>query len=152
MFSFLATPLFRKLLIVSVFCAVGFYVGYSWRTSRIQQLRKDKNIASGKFQSLSKSYSSLKVVNDTLLNVVINLAKQERIKVDNYITDTKLKDGSELNFIPKTHAKLTTNNLEPYQLKQLETPLPTTTNTPPIQPSKPKKDTWLRRLFTRRKI
>jgi len=154
MLSLFTNPIFKKFLSLFITIGIGFYIGYSLRNDQIKNLRKDKNFAKGQYQQLTASYQQLKEVTDTLQNTIIHLAVQERIQVDNYITDTKVKDGSQLNFVPKTRASLSV-----IKTKQTEVvPLITLPTTPTGQPTAPtpkkeeKKRNLLRRIFTRKKL
>jgi len=153
MLSILSNPLFRKAITFIIAIGIGFYFGYSLRNDQIKSLRKDKNFARGEVKQLTRSNSQLKVTNDTLQNVIIHLAIQERIQVDNYISDTKVKDGSQLNFVPKTRANLSvvkTNTVDVVPLVALPT-TPTGQPTVPT-PTEEKKKNFFGRLFSRRRI
>jgi hypothetical protein len=153
MLSMLSNPIFRKILTALICCGIGFYIGFGLKADQLKNQRKQKNIVIGKLEVVSSSFNRLQTTNDTLLSVIINLAKQERIKVDNHITDTKVKDGSQLNFVPKTRAKLTVTKLKTIDvvptLTRLEPTMPTTPTIPTI-PTEEKKRSWIRRLFTRK--
>jgi len=152
MLTILSNPLLRKALTGVIAIAIGFYIGYSLRNDQIKTLRKDTNFAKGQFQQLKVSYSHLAATTDTLQNVIIQLAIQERIQTTNYITDTKVKDGSSLIFVPKTRANLSvikTNIVDVVPLVNV----PTVTNTQPTLPmpkEKEKQPNWWRRNFGRK--
>lgn len=154
MLSILTSPIFRKILTAIIAVGIGFYIGYSLRNDQIKKLRKNNNITTGINKQLTTNNKELRVTNDTLLAGLMSIAKQERIKVDNYITDTKVKDGSQLNFVPKTQATLSVIKSK----RTVEIPVITLPTAPTAQPTAPtpikedKKPNWLRRLFTRRKI
>jgi len=153
MVSILSNPIFRKILTAVVTIGIGFYFGYSLRNDQIKDLRKDKYFAKGQYQQLNTNYQQLKQTKDTLQKVIIQLAKEERIQVDNYITDTKVKDGSQLNFIPKTRANLSvieTKNT-PIAPFVIQPTIPTEQPTVPTPKKERKKGFWSR-LFSRRKL
>ncbi len=154
MLTILSNPIFRKIITALIIGGIGFYGGFTLKQQQLQQQRKQKNIAIGKYEQLTTHYQQLRIVADTLQNVVITLAKQERISVVNHIQDTKVKDGSTLSFVPKTHAILTA-----LKLSKKATIVPPTILKPytpgpilPIPQKEEKKRNWIRRVFTRKKI
>ncbi len=153
MLTILTNPIFRKIITSLIIGGIGFYGGFTLKQKQLQQQRKQKNIAIGKYEQLTVHYQQLRTVADTLQNVVIMLAKQERINVVNYVQNTKVKDGSTLNFVPKTHATLTalkiskTATLIPQNVFKPSAPVPILPE--PIK--KEKKRSWIRRVFTRKK-
>ena len=152
MLSILTSPILRKLLTAIITIGIGFSIGYSLRNDQIKSLRKDKNFAKGQFQQLTSSYEQLQTVTDTLQNTIIHLAVQERIQTTNYISDTKVKDGSTLSFVPKTRANLSvvkTNIIDVIPLVSV----PTITNNKqqlPTPKEKEKQSSWWRRNFGRK--
>jgi len=153
MLSLFTSPIFRKFLSAIITIGIGFYIGYSLRNDQIKKLRAAVNFTKGENKQLTTNNKELRVTNDTLLAVVIELAKQERIQVDNYISDTKVKDGSQLNFVPKTRANLSvvkTNTVDVIPLVTLPT---TPTNQPTLPTPKEEKDkNFFGRLFSRKRI
>jgi len=154
MLSLLTSPIFKKFLSLFITIGIGFYIGYSLKADQLKEERKDKNILRGVNKQLTINNKQLRVTNDTLLAGLMDIAKQERIQVDNYITDTKVKDGSQLNFVPKTRANLSVIEAKKTNVIPVIT-LPTIPTGQPIVPKPIKeeeKPNWLRRIFTRRKI
>jgi|GEM_PF-1940875 len=154
MLSILTSPIFKKVLSLFITIGIGFYIGFSLKADQLKEERKDKNILRGVNKQLTINNKQLRVTNDTLLAGLMDIAKQERIQVDNYITDTKVKDGSQLNFVPKTRANLSvvkTNTVDVIPIITVPT-TPTGQPTAPTPKKEDKKPNWLRRLFTRRKI
>jgi hypothetical protein len=154
MLSLFTNPLFRKAITALICCGLGFYIGFGLKADQLKNQRKQKNIVIGKLEVVSGSFNRLQTTNDTLLSVIIELAKQERIKVDNHITDTKVKDGSQLNFVPKTRAKLSVTKTNTKSIVPVITKptAPTEQPTAPTEESNTKKPSWIRRLFTRKKV
>jgi len=154
MFSIFTSPIFRKAVTIIIAIGIGFYIGYSLRNDQIKKLKAANNFTKGENKQLTTNNKELRVTNDTLLAVVISLAKQERIQVDNYISDTKVKDGSQLNFVPKTRANLSvvkTNTVDVIPLVTLPT-TPTDQPTLPTPKEEEKKKNFFGRLFSRRRI
>ncbi|PHS04362.1 MAG: hypothetical protein COA88_13600 [Kordia sp.] len=153
MLSILSTPLFRKILSAIITIGIGFYIGYSLRNDQIKSLRKEKNFAKGEFKQLNTSYHQLRVTTDTLQSVIIQLAQQERIQVANYISDTKVKDGSTLNFVPKTRANLSVVKTKMVDVIPLVIVPTAPTDQPTVPTPKKNKDkNFFGRLFSRRRI
>ena len=154
MLSILSSPIFRKILSALIVGGIGFYFGFTLKENQLQDTRKEKHIAIGKYEQLTSHYNQLHITKDTLLAVVIKLAKQERIKVENHISDTKVKDGSTLSFVPKTRAEITsitTKSIQEIEVPNILQPaIPN--NIPTLLQKEEKKPSWLRRLFTRKKI
>ncbi len=151
MLSILTSPILRKILTALIAVGIGFYFGYSLRNDQIKSLRKDTNFTKGQFQQLTASYEQLQTVTDTLQNTIIHLAVQERIQVANYISDTKVKDGSALNFVPKTRANLSivkTNTVDVIPL--VSVPIKTDQPIILIPKEEEKQPNWWRRNFGRK--
>jgi len=153
MLSLFTNPIFKKFLSLFITIGIGFYIGYSLRNDQIKNLRKNNNITTGVNQQLAINNQQLRVTNDTLLAGLMDIAKQEHIQVDNYITDTKVKDGSQLNFVPKTRANLSVVKTNTVDVVPIITVPPTPTSQPTVPKPKQeekKRPNFLRRIFGRK--
>lgn len=149
MISILSNPILRKLIAGVLTLAIGFYAGFTLKQKQLKSERQEKNSYAGKYDQAQIEIADLKECRDTLLNTVIALAMQERIKVDNHITDTKVKDGSSIHFVPKTKAQII--GLTPKPIETLKNSQPQPVIPDSIRAKKErKKRSWLRRLFTRK--
>jgi len=155
MLSLLTSPIFKKFLSLFIAIGIGFYIGYSLKADQLKETRKDKNILKGVNNQLAANNNQLRITNDTLLAGLMDIAKQERIQVDNYITDTKVKDGSQLNFVPKTRATLSVIESKRNTVIPIIT-LPTTPTGQPTVPTpkeeKERPNFWRRNFGRKHKI
>ena len=130
--SIFKMPLVRRCLLGLVMITIGFSIGYKFMSNKLKNECKEKAMCQGENKMLKEQIKMLKIDLDTLRDVVIALAKTEKIKVDNHISGTKVKDGASLTFIPKTTAEIITQD-----------------STKNKHPNK-KRDGFLKRLFSRR--
>ncbi|UZO79740.1 hypothetical protein NBT05_12355 [Aquimarina sp. ERC-38] len=106
MLALLKLPIIRHLIAGILILAIGFITGNTVFQKRLSEAKKQTQLISGKYTELEKQYTNLSIRTDTLQKAIISLAKKEHIKVDNHISNPKIKRGSSLNFVPEKKTKV----------------------------------------------
>ena len=152
LYKLFLNPIFRKIIASVIMLIIGVFIGYSFKEKQLKKAHKNKHYAEAKYTELKEHFSKLEITNDTLLKVIIALAKTEKISIKNNISGTKLKDGSSLDFTPKTEAILNTlktkNVQKNIQPEMKEAPVKNTKNTSDFEV----KNNLFNRIFRRRKL
>ena len=151
MLKILSNPILRKVTASILTVLIGFFLGYSFKEDQLKKAEKNKHFAQAKHIQLKEHFNILKVEKDTLINVLIKLAGTEKIKIENHISDTKVKKGAELNFTPKTEAlirTLTTRKIQEIAMPEINS-IPEKNTPYPIE--KKENMNFLQRIFRRRK-
>lgn len=145
--TILANPILRKSIAYIIIFCIGFSFAYVKQSRHINKLKTEKSNLKGKYEEVLVSKDNYRKTMNNLQNVISDIAMQERVKIDNHLHDTKVKDGAQLVFTPKNKATLSVSkDTENDKEIATEKKVPTKKNLP----TKHKKS-WLRRFFTRRK-
>ena len=102
MTTLLKLPIIRHLIAGILILAIGFVTGNTIFQKRFSEAKRETQLISGKYTELEKQYEKLAIRTDTLQKAIITLAKKEHIKVDNHISNPKIKRGSSLEFVPSS--------------------------------------------------
>ncbi|KAB8153418.1 hypothetical protein EZY14_009300 [Kordia sp. TARA_039_SRF] len=132
-------PIVRHLSAGVIILAVGFFIGWKIFKKKLDNSRQETAQIKGQYKQLKENFDAHTARIDTLQSVVVRLAEQEKIKVENHIQDTKVKDGAALSFVPTTTASIEESK------KQIKTSKDSTETKPR------KKRSWLGRIFRGKK-
>jgi len=107
--SLFKLPIVRHSVAGLIVLGVGFYFGTSFLDKKLKRQKENTEIAKleasaikGKYEELKLSTDALRVQIDTLQSVIFELANKEHYKIDNHITDTKVKRGGKIDFSPES--------------------------------------------------
>lgn len=146
--TLLKLPFIRHILHGIVILLIGFFLGFKVVQKRLNKQKTEIEILKGQRQELKgkseqqeKANAYLKSRIDTLQVAIYLIAKKPQISVNNTISGTKLKDGSELKFVPDVHANI-------HQVKQGVKP---DSIKPKTDTLKVKSRNFFKRLFKRKK-
>ncbi len=111
--SIFRLPIVRHITAGIIILCIGFYFGNSFFQKKLHSAKQATEAARlqtseiiGKYTQLEKSHLEQRTILDTLQANMIRLANREHIKVDNHITDTKVKRGGHIDFSPVTKASI----------------------------------------------
>lgn len=106
-------PIVRHAVAAVLILGIGFYFGNIAFQKKLDKANDKIDIAeqethnlSGKYSQLIEAHKALIIRTDTLQSTIIKLASKEHIKVDNHISDTKVKRGGKIDFRPNTQAAM----------------------------------------------
>mgnify|MGYP000504163636 CR=1 FL=1 len=135
--SLFAKPITRHItagvVILLIVFGGGWFLGYKFIHKKLDKAETKADTNQGKYEELQECFDGLEERYNLMQESIIEIAKQERIRIQNQIQDVKVKDGSDLNFSPVSKA-------------ELEIP----PEPKPVIKLKPKKPGFFRRLFSKK--